>query len=148
MKTTIQFVGVLAVVGLLAGLVGLLAGLVGLRAAEKKVDLTKLPPAAAKAGVKYAGDIQPLIERSCLKCHSGERPKGKYRVETLEGLIKGGGEGAAVTPGKIAESPMLHYAAGLVPDMEMPPMDKRDKFPALTKEQVGLLRAWIEQGAK
>lgn len=128
--------------------VGLLAGLAGLQAADKKVDLTKLPPAAAKAGITYARDIQPLVEKSCVKCHSGDRPKAKYRVETLEGLIKGGGAGAAVTPGKIAESPLLHFAADLVPEMEMPPVDKRDKFPALTKEQIALVRAWIEQGAK
>jgi hypothetical protein len=31
--------------------------------------------------------------------------------------------------------------------MEMPPMPKRDKFAGLTKEEVELMRAWIEQGA-
>jgi hypothetical protein len=32
--------------------------------------------------------------------------------------------------------------------MEMPPKDNRDKIQALTKEQLGLLRAWVDQGAK
>jgi hypothetical protein len=38
--------------------------------------------------------------------------------------------------------------ADLIDDMEMPPKDKREKYPALTKDQIGLLRAWIDQGAK
>jgi hypothetical protein len=32
--------------------------------------------------------------------------------------------------------------------MEMPPTDKREKYPAWTKDQIGLVRAWIDQGAK
>jgi hypothetical protein len=33
-------------------------------------------------------------------------------------------------------------------DMWMPPPDNKDKIPALTKDQIGLIRAWIDQGAK
>ena len=112
-----------------------------------KPDLSKLPPAATKT-VDFDKDIKPLIEKSCAKCHGGEKPKSKYVVDTKENIIKGGKEGVAVVPGKSAESPIVHYVADLVEDMEMPPTDKRDKFPALTKEQIGLLRAWIDQGAK
>jgi hypothetical protein len=116
--------------------------------AETKADLTKVPPASTKAGLTYAKDIKPLVEASCLKCHSGDKAKGRYSVETLEGLLKGGEAGAAVKPGKSTESPLLLLAAGAVKDMEMPPPPKRDKFPALTKDQLALVRAWIDQGAK
>ncbi|HKQ38676.1 MAG TPA: c-type cytochrome domain-containing protein [Verrucomicrobiae bacterium] len=112
-------------------------------------DISKLPPPAAKKDLTFAKDIKPIIEKSCLKCHSGEKPKSKYRVETLEAMIKGGESGdAAIIRGKSEKSPLIHYVADLVVDMEMPPTDKRDKYPALTKEQIGLLRAWIDQGAK
>ena len=111
-------------------------------------DAAKLPPAAAKTGVTYEKDIKPLFEKSCVKCHSGEKPKGKYSMETLAAIIKGGGDGAAVVPGNSAKSALVHMSADLVADMEMPPTDKRDKYPALTKEQIGLVRAWIDQGAK
>ena len=111
-------------------------------------DAAKLPPAAAKTGVTYDKDIKPLFEKSCVKCHSGEKPKGKYSMETLAAIIKGGGDGAAVVPGNSAKSALVHMSADLVADMEMPPTDKRDKYPALTKEQIGLVRAWIDQGAK
>ena len=41
-------------------------------AADKKVDTSKLPPAAGKAGVTYAADIKPIFEKSCFKCHGAE----------------------------------------------------------------------------
>ena len=116
---------------------------------KKEPDISKLPPAAKKADLTYDKDIKPLLEKSCLKCHGAEKPKSKYRVDSREAMIKGGeSEEAAIIPGKSEKSPLIHYVGDLVEDMEMPPTDKRDKYPALTKEQIGLVRAWIDQGAK
>jgi hypothetical protein len=117
-------------------------------AEDAKVDVSKLPAPAKKAGVTYDKDIKPIVERSCLKCHSGDRPKGRYNMSTREGVLKGGHEGVAVKAGKSAESPIVHYVADLVPEYEMPPIPKRNDFPVLKKEEVALLRAWIDQGAK
>ena len=111
-------------------------------------DAAKLPPAAAKAGVTYEKDIKAIFEKSCLKCHSGEKPKGKFSMESLAKILKGGDEGASIVPGNSAKSALVHFASDLVKDSEMPPTDKREKYPPLTKEQVGLVRAWIDQGAK
>jgi hypothetical protein len=111
-------------------------------------DASKLPP-AAKQKVTFDKDIKPLFEKSCLKCHSGERPKSKYSMEKLDAIIKGGSsDDAAIIPGNSAKSPLVHYIADLVVDMEMPPTDKREDYPVLTKDQIGLVRAWIDQGAK
>jgi hypothetical protein len=132
-------------------LVGLTAVLT-LSAADKNkkpVDISKLPPPSDKTGLTYEKDIKPIIEKSCVKCHSGEKPKSKYRIDTLANAIKGGESGeAAIIPGDSAKSPMVHNVCDLIEDMEMPPTDKRDKYPALTKAQIGILRAWIDQGAK
>ena len=112
-------------------------------------DISKLPPPAAKKGVTYDKDIKPLVETSCLQCHTGEKPKAKYRMDTRESFIKGGDSGdPAVVPGKSEKSLTVLYTAGLVEDMEMPPTDKREKYPAWTKDQIALVRAWIDQGAK
>ena len=112
-------------------------------------DISKLPPPAAKKDLTYAKDIKPMLENSCLKCHSGEKPKSKYKLDTREAMIKGGESGdAAIIPGKSEKSPLVHFIADLVVDMEMPPLDKREKYPAFTKDQIGLIRAWIDQGAK
>jgi hypothetical protein len=127
---------------------GLLFGCVGLSAAAPKVDVSKLPPPATKEGVLYERDIKPIFEKSCVKCHSGARPKGRYDMTTREAVLKGGREGKPVLPGKSAESLIVHYVADLIREFEMPPLEEREEFPALTRDQIALLRAWIDQGAK
>ena len=128
---------------------GLCLGIALAAGAAEKVDVTKLPPPSPKAGLTYDKDIKPMLEKSCVTCHGAEKPKSKYRVDSREAFIKGGSsDEAAVQPGKSAESIVVHYVTDLVLDMEMPPTDKREKYPQLTKEQIGVLRAWIDQGAK
>ena len=130
---------------------GLLAAALTLAGADKPkpIDVSKLPPPADKTGLTYEKDIKPMLENSCLKCHGPEKPKSKYRVDSLEAMIKGGESGdAAIVPGKSEKSPLIHFVSDLVEDYEMPPLDKRQKYPAMTKAQIGILRAWIDQGAK
>jgi hypothetical protein len=111
-----------------------------LSAAE--VDVTKLPlPATNK--IDYLRDIKPILDQACLKCHGPEKPKSKFRIDDRDALLKGGENGVDVKPGHSAASPLIHYVARLVEDMEMPPPGKGDP---LTAEQIGLLRAWIDQG--
>src|SRR5215475_9750677 len=120
-------------------------------AAEKKsaVDVSKIPPASTKTGVTYAADIKSIFEKSCTKCHGAEKQKGKLRLDSLEAVLKGSEDGKVVVPGKSAESILVHNVAHVGDeDMFMPPPDNKDKIPPLTKEQIGLIRAWIDQGAK
>jgi hypothetical protein len=119
-----------------------LAGALGLAA---DVDVSKLPPASSKKDVTFAKDIKPLFERSCFKCHGEEKQKAGLRVDSIEALKKGGDNGKVIELGKSEKSPLVHTVAGLVEDMMMPPEGKADP---LTKEEIGLLRAWIDQGAK
>ncbi len=111
-------------------LVGVLTcAIPGVAADKKKPDISKLPAPAAKTGVTWDKDIKPIVESSCGKCHGGDKPKSKYRVDTRENFIKGGeSDEKAVVPGKSAESPAVLFTADLVEDMEMPPTDKRDKY--------------------
>ena len=108
---------------------------------------TKLPSAAKKT-VSYTKDIKPLFEKTCVNCHGPKkRPKGKFRVDTRELALKGGSEGVAIIPGKSDKSPLTYYISYQVVDYEMPPEGKKD-YPKLNKDQIGLVRAWIDQGAK
>jgi ankyrin repeat protein len=98
--------------------------------------------------VEFARDIQPMLERSCLACHSGERPKGGFQITDRASILRGGNRGEAdVIPGNPAASPLLHFIQDQVEDLEMPPVAKRGKFPALTKAEVAMLTGWIAQGA-
>jgi mono/diheme cytochrome c family protein len=119
---------------------------------EKKtadVDISKLPPASDKTGVTYAADMKPIFEKSCIKCHGSEKQKGKLRLDSLEAVLKGGQDGKVVEPGASAKSMLVHNVAHIGDEDDyMPPPDNKDKIPPLTKEQIGLIRAWIDQGAK
>jgi len=114
------------------------------------VDVSKLPPAATKTGVTYATDIKPLFDTTCVKCHGAERPKAGLRLNSLEGALKGTKEGKVIEPGNSAKSPLLTSIAHLPGDEDgwMPPKNNKAKIAPLTKDQVGLVRAWVEQGAK
>ncbi len=104
------------------------------------VDLSKLPPPATKK-VDFAKEIQPILKNSCLDCHGQDMQMGKLRLDKKEAALKGGENGPAIVPGKSAQSRLIHYVSRLVKGKEMPPGDP------LPKEQIGLLRAWIDQGA-
>ncbi len=107
------------------------------------VDTSKLPPASSQT-VDYAQGVQPLFERNCYSCHGPEKQKGGLRLDNKESALRGGDTYApALKPGDSAGSPLIHLVAGLVTDTRMPP-----KGEPLTDEQIGLLRAWIDQGAK
>lgn len=116
---------------------------------KSKVDTSKLPPASDKKGVTYAADIKPIFDKSCVKCHGVERPKAKLRLDSLEGAMKGSADGKVIEPGKSAESILVHNVARLgEEDYWMPPPDNKAKIPPLTADEIGLIRAWIDQGAK
>ena len=107
------------------------------------VDPARLPKAAA-VKIDFAHDIQPIFESSCIKCHSGDRPKGKFSLTSRENALKGGQDQVDIIPGNSEKSTLIHFVARVIADSEMPPVDKGQ---ALTPDQVGLLRAWIDQGA-
>ncbi|MGA9778447.1 MAG: c-type cytochrome domain-containing protein [Limisphaerales bacterium] len=109
-----------------------------------------LPPAAAKQGVVYATDVKPIFDNSCIKCHSGEKPKGHLKLDSLEGALKGGKDGKVIVVGDSAKSPLVLRVAHATKDDDdwMPPLHNRANIGPLTPDQIGLLRAWIDQGAK
>jgi ankyrin repeat protein len=99
--------------------------------------------------VDFAQQIKPLLERSCAACHTGEKPRAFFRIDSREALLKGGFSGvAAIVPGHSGKSQLVEYVSGQVPDSEMPPKAQRRRFPALSNEELALLRAWIDQGAE
>ena len=128
-----------------------LCGIVSLAsvALAADVDTSKLPPAAAKQGVTYAGDIKAIFDKSCVKCHGAEKPKAKLRMDSLEGVLKGSADGKVIEAGNSAKSALVHSVAQLGDeDHWMPPKNNKAKIAPLTKDEVGLIRAWIDQGAK
>lgn len=110
-------------------------------AAAKK----EIPPASKKTGLTFDKDIKPIFEKSCFECHGDKKQKAKLRLDSLAATLKGGENGKAVVVGKSADSSLVKSVARLVEDDAMPP---EGKGKPLTAEQIGLIRAWIDQGAK
>ena len=117
-------------------------------AAEKpKIDVTRLPlPVSRK--VDFEREVYPLLKEACFKCHGSEKQKGKYRCDTKSGAFKDTDAGPTIVPGRSEQSALIHLVCGLIDEMLMPPpSDKPGESEKLTEEQVGILRAWIDQGA-
>ena len=127
-----------------------LAWSLGVLAQDKKakpVDWSKLPlPVPRK--VDFAREVYPLLKESCFGCHGEKKQKGKYRCDTREGAFKDTDYGPTIVPGRSEQSALIHMVCGLVDELLMPPpSDQPGESEQLTKEQIGLLRAWIDQGA-
>jgi ankyrin repeat protein len=103
---------------------------------------------SGRPAVDFAHDVYPVLQRSCVKCHSGEKPKAHFSITSREALLKGGRSGEpAVVPGQGGDSQMVTFASDEVEDLEMPPLKHRDEFPSLSAQEIALVRTWIDQGA-
>jgi hypothetical protein len=95
---------------------------------------------AADKPVSFSTDIRPILENSCWKCHGAAVRLSSLDLRSRESALQGGRRGAALVPGKAAESRLYRAVAGL----EKPAMPLDGK---LTTEQINLIRDWIDQGA-
>ncbi len=93
--------------------------------------------------VSYDKDIEPILVKKCNFCHSGNIKEGKLDMGSYEALMKGGKKGAAVIPGKAADS-LLYQLSGKTTRPSMPPKSEEP----LTPEELALFKLWINQGAK
>ena len=111
---------------------------------ESRSDTTEgagLPP-TAQIKVDFRRDIEPLFREKCQVCHGTAQQANGLRLDTRAAALVGGYSGPVIKPGNSTESRLIRLVAGLEKDRIMPLGGER-----LTAEQVGLLRAWIDQGA-
>ena len=110
----------------------------------------KPKPATPKIGIRspkggetvaFTRDIAPILVNNCVRCHSGNDPKGGLSMETFELLWAGGKSGAVIDPGQLAKS-RLWQLAGEQKPFKMPPGDER-----ITRSEWSKLRTWISEGA-
>lgn len=109
-----------------------------------EVDPEKLP-APASHTVDFIREVRPILEESCYSCHGPKRQRSDFRLDIKNAALHGGaGFSPNIIPGDSAASPLIHFVAGLAEDEEMLMPSKGDR---LTADQIGILRAWIDQGA-
>jgi WD40 repeat protein len=102
---------------------------------------------SSAAELDFFKDIHPFLQPNCIPCHNKTTTKAKLNLETPELIKKGGESGPALVPGNAAESLVLQSAAHQG-ESAMPPKDNKSGAVDLTPDQLALLRAWIDQGAK
>ena len=92
--------------------------------------------------IDFAADVYPIFERSCQSCHGSQQQLGKLRLDSQEATLPGGQSGKVIVPFSPSESLLYQRVAGLN-DLARMPMGG-----TLSDEEIRLIRAWIEQGAK
>ena len=99
--------------------------------------------AQAGAGrVDFARQVQPILEKHCLECHSQDRRQGGLSLATYADALDGGRTGAAIRPGGAARSLLIHRITGAL-EPQMP----KDEEP-LAAAEIALIQQWIDEGAR
>jgi ankyrin repeat protein/mono/diheme cytochrome c family protein len=102
---------------------------------------TKLPPVASKR-VDYKQDIQPLLAQKCYSCHGPEVQQAGLRLDLRQNALRGGDYGPVIKIGDSAASKLIRRLVDGDGSLQMPPTEP------LSDDEIGLLRAWIDQGAE
>jgi ankyrin repeat protein/mono/diheme cytochrome c family protein len=102
---------------------------------------SKFPPAANRK-VDYKQDIQPLLSQHCYSCHGAEVQQAGLRLDLRQNALRGGDYGPVIKIGDSAGSKLIRRLVDGDGGLQMPPDGP------LSNEEIGLLRAWIDQGAE
>jgi hypothetical protein len=102
-------------------------------------------PAVADRTVDFKTDVYPILEAHCFACHRGRKAESGYRLDQRDELLGMNNGEPLVEIGRSARSRLIHLVSGQVAEKRMPPEDDGDR---LSAEDVGMLRAWIDQGLK
>ena len=99
-------------------------------------------PSASQGKVDYEKDVKPLLEQNCYSCHGETVQQSGLRLDLRQNALRGGDYGPVILPGRSAESKLIKRLVDGDGGMQMPPTGP------LSPEDIGVLRAWIDQGAE
>jgi len=108
--------------------------------ASLSVAEAQLPPAANRK-IDFEKDVQPLLAAKCYSCHGEEIQQSGLRLDKRQNALRGGDYGPVIVIGKSAESKLIRRLVNGDGGLQMPPTGP------LSDEEIGMLRAWIDQGA-
>ena len=101
---------------------------------------TKMP-APATIKIDFEKHVQPILAQKCHSCHGDEVQQSGLRLDRRQNAMRGGDYGPVIIPGKSAESKLIRRVVNGDGGLQMPPTGP------LSDEEIGILRAWIDQGA-
>ncbi len=97
--------------------------------------------------VDFQRELLPVLQKKCLACHNATAGKRRSRAGIPATILKGGNEGPSVVAGKPDES-LVYLLASHQQEPVMPPEGNSANAQNMTPAELGLLKLWIEQGAK
>ncbi|MBI1804695.1 MAG: hypothetical protein HY033_02530 [Ignavibacteriae bacterium] len=111
----------------------------------KKTDRKKTAPPPAQ--VSYKKDIQPIVKKYCLPCHTeDEMNPSELYLDTYDNMMAGGKHGKPIVPGKADSSLLVMKLSMAKPPLGDPmPLKRKTPFP---QDTVQIIKTWINQGAK
>jgi Protein of unknown function (DUF1553)/Protein of unknown function (DUF1549)/Planctomycete cytochrome C len=98
----------------------------------------------SKEGIEFfEKKIRPILEENCLMCHGAAgKPQGNLRLDSREGMLKGGASGQpAVVPGDVEKSMLIKAIRYTDAKLQMPPVEK------LKDPLIADFEEWIKMGA-
>jgi hypothetical protein len=87
--------------------------------------------------------IRPVLVERCYSCHSAQprKSKGNLRLDSREGLLRGGDRGPSIAVGDPGKSLLLKAIRHADDDLKMPPKA------SLPEAQIADFESWIRKGA-
>ncbi len=98
-------------------------------------------PAQDPLVVHFESKVRPLLIGRCEECH-GETADGGLRLDTREGLMKGGDSGPAIVIGDPDASLLIQVVRHTHAKLKMP-----KRRPQLSPDEVRALSEWVQSGA-
>lgn len=97
--------------------------------------------------VDFQRELLPVLQKKCLACHNATDAESGLVLESPATILKGGNEGPSAVAGKPDES-LIFLLASHQQEPVMPPEGNSANAQNFTPAELGLLKLWIEQGAK
>jgi hypothetical protein len=92
--------------------------------------------------VDFNSQVHAVLAAKCLACHSQEKRSGGLSLAAYQDVLNGGRSGASLKPGDSGGSLIVRRITG--PDATRMPLGGA----ALTPAEIGVITAWIDQGAR
>jgi mono/diheme cytochrome c family protein len=112
----------------------------GLSLVPLPVGMATWQIATQKADFKR--DIEPIFAAACVQCHGPQKAAGQLRLDQKQAAFKGGISGPIIAVGDAAASRLVARILGEGGEQRMPLGGD-----PLTKDQIALIRQWIDEGA-
>src|SRR5438094_5142884 len=107
------------------------------------ISLVVITSPLAADQVDYVRDIRPILTKHCYECHGGQKQRSGLRLDATAAILAGGNSGPGIVPGNSGASKLIKAVTGADDTKLMPPRE-----PRLSALEVGLLKTWIDQGAR